>query len=154
MTAIQQVLFGSGLLSLCAVIHVAAVALSVPYFARLAKSFPKHRVPRLRIIVFLLFTVLVLVAAHTVQVWIWALVFLVMSDLPGFATSFYFATVTYTTLGYGDIVLGPEARIVATFGAITGLLTFGISTAFLIGVLTRLLPDIFSDTGGHGDQDP
>ena len=91
---------------------------------------------------------LVLVFAHTVQVWIWAVSILVIAALPDLSTSFYFATVTYTTLGYGDIVLGPEARIVATFCAITGLLTFGISTAFLIGVLTRILPDVFKNDRG------
>ncbi|MEP4543552.1 MAG: ion channel [Paracoccaceae bacterium] len=84
-----------------------------------------------------------LVLAHTLQVWTWSLVFSWITDLPDLVTSFYFATVTYTTLGYGDIVLGPDARIVATFCAITGLLTFGISTAFLIGVLSRVLPDVF-----------
>ena len=71
----------------------------------------------------------------------WAVIFLLISDLPDLATSFYFATVTYTTLGYGDIVLGQDARLVATFCAVTGLLTFGIRTAFLIGVLGKVLPD-------------
>ncbi len=71
--------------------------------------------------------------------------FLLISDLPDLPTSFYFATVTYTTLGYGDIVLDEGARIVATFGAITGLLTFGISTAFIIGVLSRVLPASLGD---------
>jgi hypothetical protein len=81
-------------------------------------------------------------------VWTWALVILGISDLPDLVTSFYFATVTYTTLGYGDIVLGPDARIVATFCAVTGLLTFGISTAFLIGVLSNILPRAFKDDKG------
>ena len=94
---------------------------------------------------FVLLTVLVLVLAHTIQVWGWAVVFLWITDLSGLPTSFYFATVTYTTLGYGDIVLGPDARIVATLCAVTGLLTFGISTAFLIGVLSRVLPDGFGE---------
>nr|WP_299284848.1 potassium channel family protein [uncultured Tateyamaria sp.] len=81
----------------------------------------------------------------TIQIWTWAAVFLLISDLPDLPTSFYFATVTYTTLGYGDIVLDEGARIVATFGAITGLLTFGISTAFIIGVLSRVLPASLGD---------
>ena len=53
---------------------------------------------------------------------------------------------TYTTLGYGDVVLAENARIVATFCATTGLLTFGISTAFLIGVLSRVLPERFGES--------
>ncbi len=148
MGALQQILLGTGLLTLSAMIHVAAVALSVPFFGKLAARLPPERWPRLRIIALLALAVFVLVFAHTVQVWTWAVSFLAMTDLPNLSTSFYFATVTYTTLGYGDIVLGPDARIVATFCAITGLLTFGISTAFLMGVLSRILPDLFRDDHG------
>jgi len=142
---LQQILFGSGLLALSAVIHVVAVALSLPLFKWLAGLIPDDRHPLRRGIVFLLLTLGVILAAHTVQIWTWAAVFLLIADLPDFGTSFYFATVTYTTLGYGDIVLGEGSRIVATFCAITGLLTFGISTAFLIGVLSKVLPEKFGD---------
>ncbi|WP_299143970.1 potassium channel family protein [uncultured Tateyamaria sp.] len=141
---LQQILLGTGLLTLSAIIHVTAVALSVPLFGRLAERLPEEEWPRFRIVAFLAFAVFVLVFAHTLQVWTWAACFLAITELPDLSTSFYFATVTYTTLGYGDIVLGPDARIVATFCAITGLLTFGISTAFLIGVLARILPNVFS----------
>lgn len=145
MSNLQQILFGSGLLALSAVIHVVAVALSLPLFKWLAGLIPDDRHSLRRGIVFLLLTLGVILAAHTVQIWAWAAVFLLIADLPDFGTSFYFATVTYTTLGYGDIVLGEGSRIVATFCAITGLLTFGISTAFLIGVLSKVLPDKFGD---------
>lgn len=144
MGAIEQILLGTLLLGLSALLHVGAIAFSLPLFGRLAARVPQEEWPRLHVVALLILTVLVLVLAHTVQVWTWAVTFLRITDLPDLPTSFYFATVTYTTLGYGDIVLGPYARIVATFCAITGLLTFGISTAFLIGVLTRILPDLTS----------
>jgi voltage-gated potassium channel Kch len=140
LSTLQQILLGSGLLSTSAIIHVVAVALSLPVFKIFAALVPKERPSLRRIILFLLLALGVVVAAHTIQIWTWAVVLLLVSDLPDFPTSFYFATVTYTTLGYGDIVLGQESRIVATFCAITGLLTFGISTAFLIGVLSKVLP--------------
>ena len=148
MTIFQQVLVGTSLLTFSALLHVIGVALSVPLFARLSIRLPEGKLPRLRVAVFLAVTVFVLVFAHTLQVWVWAATFLAITELPDIATSFYFATVTYTTLGYGDIVLGPHARILATFCAITGLLTFGISTAFLIGVLTRVMPNVFGDGRG------
>lgn len=53
---------------------------------------------------------------------------------------------TYTTLGYGDITLDPGVRVFGSFSAITGLLTFGFSTAFLIGLIVRLIPAAFSDS--------
>ncbi|MGX9357221.1 potassium channel family protein [Roseobacteraceae bacterium S113] len=124
-----------------AIIHVVSVALSIPLFKSLTSVLPSSVHQMRRVITFLLLTLFVLLSAHTVQIWTWAIVFMSVSDLPDLPTSFYFATVTYTTLGYGDIVLGEGARIVATFCAITGLLTFGISTAFMIGVLSKVLPN-------------
>lgn len=44
----------------------------------------------------------------------------------------YFALVTSTTLGYGDITLGSRWRLFGAMAAVNGLLTFGLSTAFLI----------------------
>ena len=148
MGAVQQILFGTGLLTFSALVHVGAIVFSMPHFAKVARVFSADRFPRLRVVALLAFGVFVLVAAHTIQVWTWSVAFLWITELPDLVTSFYFATVTYTTLGYGDIVLGPDARIVATFCAITGLLTFGISTAFLIGVLSRVLPDVFEGDEG------
>ena len=145
MSSLQQILLGSGLLASNAVIHVLAVALSLPAFKVCSDLIPKGKHPFGRIILFLMLTLGVIVLAHTIQIWTWAAVFLLISDLPDLPTSFYFATVTYTTLGYGDIVLDEGARIVATFCAITGLLTFGISTAFIIGVLSRVLPASLGD---------
>jgi hypothetical protein len=145
MGAIQQILVGTGLLTFSALVHVGAIAFSIPYFSKVARLIDVHKWSRLRTVALLAFSVFVLVSAHTIQVWTWSVAFFWMAALPDLVTSFYFATVTYTTLGYGDIVLGPDTRIVATFCAITGLLTFGISTAFLIGVLSRVLPDVFDD---------
>ena len=141
----QQVILGSGLLALSAIIHVIAVTLCVAFLKRLSAHLPTAQRPMSRVMAFLVLTVCFVVIAHTAQIWIWAATFFAIGDLPNLSTSFYFSTVTYTTLGYGDIVLGPDARIVATFCAVTGLLTFGISTALLIGVLSRVLPDVFRD---------
>ncbi|MFC3118107.1 ion channel [Jhaorihella thermophila] len=46
---------------------------------------------------------------------------------------------TYTTVGYGDLTLGPGLRVFGTFAGVAGVLGFGISSAFLIAVMSRLL---------------
>ena len=84
------------------------------------------------------FALVVTVLAHTIQVWIWALAWLYAGVLEDLNSSIYFSLVTHTTLGYGDIVLGPELRIFASFAAVAGLLAFGLSTAYLVAVMTRL----------------
>ncbi len=138
-----QVLFGSAMLLLCALVHVAAVVFSIPIMERFSDRFAEIRATK-RVAGLVCIALLAIVAAHTVQIWVWALAF-----LPSFETfnaSFYFAIITYTTVGYGDIVLGDGARIFGAFAAITGMLTFGISTAFLVGLIVRLMPHVFGGT--------
>ena len=134
----MQFLLGSGFLLLSAFVHVAFVAACISHFRSLAGrtgwtlSFGK----KLRV---LSTGVLVVLAAHTAHIWMWAAALLAFGHMDGFGEAFYFSTTTYTTLGYGDIILGPEGRIFASFAAVTGMLTFGISAAFLVSIMTRLL---------------
>jgi len=60
--------------------------------------------------------------------------------LPDFSDALYFLLITYTTVGYGDVTVGPDYTLYAAMAAVTGLLNFGLSTAFLVGLFTRLLP--------------
>lgn len=82
---------------------------------------------------------------HTVQVWLWAVAFLIAGALPTVADAIYFSLVTYTTVGYGDVTVGPGTRIFAAMAAVTGVLNFGLSTAFLVRLIARLWPNEVSD---------
>jgi voltage-gated potassium channel Kch len=86
----------------------------------------------------ILFVVLGLVAIHTVEIWLYAVVYLAVGALPDFESALYFSTSSFTTLGYGDVVLDPKWRLVGAIEGANGLLLFGWSTAFLISVTGRL----------------
>ncbi|WP_170600477.1 ion channel [Ruegeria arenilitoris] len=85
----------------------------------------------------------VIVATHTIQVWIWAIVWVMGDVLPDWNSALYFSLVTFTTLGYGDIVLGEGLRIFGAFASVTGLLAFGLSTAFMVALMTRVFQERF-----------
>ena len=69
---------------------------------------------------------------------LWATFYYAQAVLPSFEEALYFSTVTFTTVGYGDIVLGREWRQLATFEAINGWVIFGWTTALIIAVIQRL----------------
>lgn len=79
--------------------------------------------------------VLWLFLATIIHVWVWALLYVALGALESLETAVYFSTVTFTTLGFGDVVLDDEWRLLSAFEAANGLLMFGWSTALaFVGV--------------------
>jgi hypothetical protein len=72
--------------------------------------------------------------AIVLEVWLWALLYLfnpLVSTLPNLETAFYFSMVTFTTLGYGDVVLTGQWRTLASIQAANGVIIFGWTTALI-----------------------
>ncbi len=74
------------------------------------------------------------------SVGIWALAFSMLHIFDNFEASIYFSLVAFTTLGFGDILLPLEWRLLGGLAAANGLLIFGLLTAMLVETLrqTRL----------------
>lgn len=58
-----------------------------------------------------------------------------VSALPDFESALYFSATSFTTLGYGDVVLDPKWRLFGAIERANGLLLFGWSTAFRMRAL-------------------
>ncbi len=82
-------------------------------------------------------TVLGIFLLHTLEVWFWAFTFMVTGAIHGFEAALYFSTVTFSTLGYGDITPSQDWRLLAALEGIDGFLLIGWSTAYLIAASTR-----------------
>ncbi len=74
---------------------------------------------------------------HLLEISLWAFVYDWVQSLPDLDTAFYFSAVTYTTTGYGDIVLPDAWRMVGAVEALTGILMCGWSTAFFFTVVSH-----------------
>ena len=72
----------------------------------------------------------------------WTFLFVWQSVFASWEESFYFSLVSFTTLGFGDVILPPEWRILAGFVATDGFLIFGLNTAILLEVMMRLRGDV------------
>ena len=83
------------------------------------------------------FTILAVFLAHIIEIWLWALVYHVIEEVPNFETALYFSTSCFTTVGFGDITLSPEWRLLSSFESVNGMILFGWSTAFIFAVVKR-----------------
>lgn len=71
-------------------------------------------------------------------IWVWAFAFWGIGAFPTLEESLYFAMVSYTTLGFGDILLPREWRLLAGMAAANGFLGFGLLTALLVEALRHV----------------
>jgi voltage-gated potassium channel len=83
------------------------------------------------------FSTLVIVL-HFLQVFLWS-VFYRSYCLPSWESSFYFSAASYSTVGYGDIVLPRVWRLLGPVESVTGVLMCGLSVSCLFAVATRLV---------------
>ncbi len=68
----------------------------------------------------------------------WAATYLFVDAIPDFEHALYFSTVTYTTLGFGDVVLPERWRLLSSFEAANGILMFGWTTAMIAWTVQRV----------------
>lgn len=76
-----------------------------------------------------------LIVLHLWEIWIFALYYYSRGVLPDLETCAYYSLLTYTTVGYGDVVLPKAWRLIGTSEALVGILMSAWSTALLIGVV-------------------
>jgi len=92
--------------------------------------------PRLALV--LTGTVLMVLLAMTASVWLWALTYVGLGVFHSLEHSVYFSLVAFTTLGFGDVLLPKEWRILGGLTAANGLLNMGLYTAMLVEILRRV----------------
>lgn len=79
-----------------------------------------------------------IVVIHALEIWLYALLYLRLHALGQLEQALYFSIVTYSTVGYGDIVLPHQWRILGATEAPVGVIMLGWSTAFLISLLSQI----------------
>jgi hypothetical protein len=79
-----------------------------------------------------------MILLHLVEICVWGAFYFWTDSFPDLQTAFYFSAVTYTTTGYGDLVLPEEWRLVGGVEALTGILMCAWSTGFFMAVVSRV----------------
>jgi len=129
-------LLGVALLATCVIVQSLGMLVLIRWLSRVRRIL-ESRSTYLRVALLLrLFVGIVLL--HLVQVGLWAVVFWRAQELPNVDTALYFSLATYTTIGFGDVVVGPGWRVLAGIEGLTGILLVGRSTAFVFAVVNRM----------------
>jgi Ion channel len=127
---------GAGLIAATVVIQALFMTVGLNNFKRIEERRPgaMARKPAITTVIWILFLLIPIL----IDVTLWATFYYAVAALPSFEEALYFSTVTFTTVGYGDIILGREWRQLATFEAVNGWIIFGWVTALMMAVIQRL----------------
>ena len=134
---VVKLLVAWALMAACVVVHAAGLSVALRHWRRqpvlLGSFWPQMR----------LFTRLAawIVLLHLLEITVWATYYVFKEAMPDMPTALYFSAVTYTTTGYGDLVLPPEWRLVGAVEALTGILMCGWSTGFFFAAVSRMFSE-------------
>ena len=134
---IKQLFLALGLTSITVMIHAIGAVWVVRRLAGIwgpkASESPSPQVmPLVRLMSGLMFL-------HLVEMGIWASAFMLFGILPNFETALYFSLTSYTTVGYGDVLLPVDWRLIGPLEAAVGVLMLGWSTGFIVAAVQRTL---------------
>jgi hypothetical protein len=135
---IHNLVLGTLMITLTVLVHTFGLMAVTRAMAQLTARFRMHghrsRVVAMISVVMGLFVVL------AVEIWLWAACYLAIGMLQDIESALYFSTVTFATVGYGDIFPTRDWRVLAALEGINGFLLIGWSTAYLVAAGTRVGP--------------
>ena len=136
---VRQVLYAALLLGLCVLIHATGtVAMARAIKARVAPTGVRLFRPLLDLSVgFVLVFFL-----YVLEVLVWAGAYVALGAIGSLEEALYFSIVSFTTVGYGDVVLARDWRILGASEAAVGILIFGWSVALLIVLIERTMKQL------------
>jgi len=115
-----------------------------PSFKKEHKFFSSRIALRLLIYSFIFFTIL-----HFLQTWLWAFAYMLIPETNGAFLSvleaWYFSMITFTSLGYGDLTLTGNWRLLSGIEAINGIMLIGWSTAMMFALIQQIFKKINSN---------
>ncbi|WP_052670694.1 potassium channel family protein [Draconibacterium sediminis] len=111
----------------------------------------KKKLNNMRILRLLVYSFLFLTFLHAIHSLIWAYcLYLIPSIQPDFASFhdiFYYSIVTFTTLGYGDMTISSEWKILSGIEAINGIMLIGWSTALMYSLIQIIYKTLREQNG-------
>ncbi len=134
---LKELLIAFAIVAICGALHATVLVVFAQYLLR---NFPPletlQKLTRQALLLVLVFGVVIVLSL--VEAGIWAMLYYVRGLFPDFETSLYFSLGTFSTIGYGDVVLPQRWRLLGGIEGISGVLLCGLSGAFVFAVLNAL----------------
>jgi len=135
---LRNLLVGLPSMLLCLVLQVAFAFWSVRYYVRqsVAAAKPSRVTSGIRP---LLLAMLVMMLGTVLQIFLWGTLFVVLGEFNEMYEAVYHSAVNYASLGYGDIVMSKNWKLLGPLEAVCGVLMLGMTAAALMVILQQMI---------------
>ena len=149
---VTNLMIGLPTMLLCLVVQTAIEFWSVRYYVRqtLAATSPRKFGTGLRT---LLIAMLAMVFGNFVQITLWGVLFIWLGEFSELYEAVYHSAVNFASLGYGDIVMSKNWKLLGPLEAMNGVLMLGMSAAALMVILQQLIKVQFGSAAKADEKD-
>jgi len=134
---IKELLVAFAIVAVCLLLHVGTIVLLADWMLDHHEK-RKERMTMPGYMVLLIAAFSGIIVLHMTEIAIWAGFYSTRSLFQDFETSFYFSLTSYTTMGFGDVVLPRGWRMLGGVEGVTGVLLCGLSTAFVFAIINAM----------------
>lgn len=144
---LRELLIAFVIVSICVLIHIGGIVLFAQF---LISRFPPETLAAMSRQAFVLILVFgVVMSLHLIETGIWATFYYWNNHFHDYETALYFSLGTYSTIGYGDVVLPQRWRLLGGIEGISGVLLCGLSAAFIFAVVNVLYQTRVQQRASH-----
>jgi hypothetical protein len=134
----REFAIAAAIVTVCLVVHVAGILLMAEWLLSRREHLQRNATGRhFALLLIVLFAAVL--CLHLTQTGLWATFYYTRGLFSDFETSLYFSMVSFTTIGYGDVLLPRNWRLLGVVEGFSGVLLCGISTAFMFAVVNAML---------------
>jgi hypothetical protein len=141
-------IWGLPLILATVVIHVFGMALISRRAIRVSSSFRDRRHASVAFAVIIGAATLLATCLHAVEAGIWAAAYRLLGALPNAKLAMLYSLEAVTSYGHSNLFLEDRWQLMGAMETLNGWLLFGLSTAFLFGVIEKI--GLLSTNGSRG----
>jgi len=134
---LTEIVIAAAIVSVSLIIHIAGILLMAEWLLGWREELERNTT-RKHFALFICALFGGILFLHLIQTSLWAVFYYVQGLFSDFETSLYFSMVSFTTIGYGDVLLPRRWRLLGVIEGFSGLLLCGISTGFIFAIMNAM----------------
>lgn len=134
---LREISLAAMIVAVCLLLHVTVLLAMAEWLMR-HREFLERKDTRTRSALLLIVLFSGIMVLHITETSLWAVFYYTRQLFKDFESSLYFSLTSYTTIGYGDVLLPERWRLLGAIEGVCGVLLCGVSTAFIFAVITAM----------------